>query len=76
MSLQLVLDSAQNEHARAGTTASTDDFANSVYLILGEDAVRGEVYELVREKELANEVSMMEIHAILDALIVVLKGGS
>lgn len=54
-------------------TEMSDAVSEEVYGYLKDEAVRRETYDIVYEH--LDEISMLEIHSVLDALVLVLKGG-
>lgn len=77
MSLAVSIDSALEENERKTVMDDISIVAqNQVIAELREPALRGEVFEIVDNKEnpLLSDLNMVYVHEILDALIACLEG--
>ena len=73
MSISVVIVSALQEKFPAESWDEVGQVAQDAVIdSLNDDAVRREVFESVRWE--LNEVSMLEVHKMLDSIVEVLKG--
>ena len=74
MSLRVLLDSALDDEGVKRDNNAAEVAEKAVVEILGDPALRGELFTEVFEE--LDDITMVEIHVVMDALVRVMKGES